>query len=379
MGQHVRMACPAPHPAGHRCPRLPVCFILPPDPLARVLAEGADAQREAALRTIVSSASLRMQRTVVSSLMRTLEGAARDGLLAAPSGVRQSVHDVEHGGSNDLPGRLVRGQDDPPVADDAVNEAFDGAADTWTFYRDVFGRDSVDGRGAELVSSVHYGVDFDNALWNGVQMVYGDGSGTLFARGALTRALDIIGHELTHGVTQHTANLVYSKQSGALNEHFSDVFGTLVKQYTLGQTAEQADWLIGAGTLAPGLGEALRSMKAPGTAWRFDDQPATMDDYRDLPDDNVPSNDNGGVHINSGIPNHAFYLAATSLGGRAWEAAGRIWYTTLTERLSASAQFADAAQATIGVARDLFGAGSDEARAVEDAWTRVGVLGATAR
>ena len=370
---------PDPHPAGHRCPRLPVCFILPPDPLARVLAEGEDAQREAALRTIVSSASLRMQRTVVSSLMRTLEGAARDGLLAAPSGVRQSVHDVEHRGSNDLPGRLVRGQDDPPVADEAVNEAFDGAADTWTFYRDVFGRDSVDGRGAELVSSVHYGVDFDNALWNGVQMVYGDGSGTLFARGALTRALDIIGHELTHGVTQHTANLVYSKQSGALNEHFSDVFGTLVKQYTLGQTAEQADWLIGAGTLAPGLGEALRSMKAPGTAWRFDDQPATMDGYRDLPDDNVPSNDNGGVHINSGIPNHAFYLAATSLGGHAWEAAGRIWYTTLTERLSASAQFADAAQATIGVARDLFGAGSDEERAVEDAWTRVGVLGATAR
>jgi Zn-dependent metalloprotease len=366
----------APHPPGHRCAHDPVCLILPPDALARVIAEGADDQQEAALQTIVSSASLRMQRTVVAALLRTLEGDARSALLAAPSDARQSVYDVEHGGSNDLPGRLVRGQHDPPAADPAVNEAFDGTADTWTFYRDVFDRDSVDGRGGELVSSVHYGVDFDNAMWNGVQMVYGDGSGTLFARGALTRALDIIGHELTHGVTQHTANLVYSKQSGALNEHFSDVFGTLVKQYTLRQSAEQADWLIGAGALAPGLGSALRSMKAPGTAWRFDDQPATMDGYRDLPDDNRPSNDNGGVHINSGIPNHAFYLAATKLGGNAWEAPGRIWFTTLTERLRADARFADAARATIDVARDLFGAGSEEERAVTHAWTEVGVLGA---
>jgi Zn-dependent metalloprotease len=365
------------HPAAGRCPHGPVCFILPPAALARVIGEGEDEQRRAALRTIVSSASLRMQRTVYSTLLRTLEGDARGVLTGAPSGARQSVYDVGHGGNNDLPGRLVRGADDPPAADPAVNEAFDGAAETWTFYRDVFARDSVDGRGAELVSSVHYGVGFDNAMWNGLQMVYGDGSGRLFARGALTRALDIIGHELTHGVTQHTANLVYSKQSGALNEHFSDVFGTLVKQHALGQTAEQADWLIGEGTLAPGLGQALRSMRAPGTAWRFDDQPATMDGYRDLPDDNVPSNDNGGVHINSGIPNHAFYLAATALGGNAWEAAGRIWYSTLTERLDADAQFADAARETVGAARDLFGAGSDEERAVEDAWTAVGVLGAT--
>ena len=368
---------PDPRPARRCCPHAPVCFILPPAALAQVIGEGEADQRRAALRTIVSSASLRMQRTVYSTLLRTLEGDARGALLAAPSGARQSVYDVEHGGNNDLPGRLVRGQDDPRAADAAVNEAFDGAADTWSFYRDVFDRDSVDGRGAELVSSVHYGVDFDNAMWNGVQMVYGDGSGKLFARGALTRAVDIIGHELTHGVTQHTANLVYSKQSGALNEHFSDVFGTLVKQYMLGQSAERADWLIGEGTLAPGLGAALRSMKAPGTAWRFDDQPATMDGYRNLPDDNVPSNDNGGVHINSGIPNHAFYLAATRLGGNAWEAAGRIWYTTLTERLDADAQFADAARATVDVARDLFGAGSDEAAAVEEAWTTVGVLGAT--
>jgi Zn-dependent metalloprotease len=114
-------------------------------------------------------------------------------------------------------------------------------------------------------------------------------------------------------------------------------------------------------------------MKAPGTAWKFDDQPAHMDDYVDLPDDNDPKNDNGGVHINSGIPNHAFYLVATKLGGQAWERAGRIWYTTLTDKLGPHSQFTDLAEATVDVARDLFG-GGDEQRAVEEAWAEVGVL-----
>ena len=122
----------------------------------------------------------------------------------------------------------------------------------------------------------------------------------------------------------------------------------------------------------PKWGRALRSMKAPGTAWEGDQQPATMDDYVELPDDNDPRNDNGGVHINSGIPNHAFYLAATALGGYAWETAGRVWYVTLTELLGPESQFTDAAQATVEVARELFG--DEVERAVTDAWSRVGVL-----
>jgi hypothetical protein len=142
---------------------------------------------------------------------------------------------------------------------------------------------------------VHYGVDFDNAFWNGAQMVYGDGSGRVFVKGALAQSIDVVGHELTHGVTSFTANLAYSKQSGALNESFSDVFGSLVKQRHLNQTADQADWLIGAGTLVPALGKALRSMSAPGTAYDGDRQPDHMDGYVDLPDDNDPRNDNGGV------------------------------------------------------------------------------------
>jgi Zn-dependent metalloprotease len=350
-----------------------VCHIAPPDLLARLIEHGTPEQRRAATLALASSATHRAQRRLVGRLLRELDVDVRGlGLLADAPGGTRSVYDVEHGGFEDLPGKLVRGPDDGPVADEAVNEAFDGAGTTHAFYLEVYERDSVDGKGAGLVSSVHYGVDYDNALWNGSQMVYGDGSGQIFQVGALTRALDVIGHELTHGVTQYTANLTYSKQPGALNEHFSDVFGSLVKQYAAGQNAAQADWLIGAGTLVPSLGRALRSMEAPGTAYEGDNQPSNMRDYVDLPDDNDPANDNGGVHINSGIPNHAFYLAATAIGGNAWEKAGRVWYVTLTERTAAEAQFADVATATVDVAGELFS--SSEQGAIESAWKEVGVI-----
>lgn len=265
----------------------------------------------------------------------------------------------------------MRGHGDPDADDPAVNEAYEGTAKTYGFYKEVFGRDSIDGDGMELVSSVHYGVGFDN---NSAQMVYGDGSGRIFAEGAFTRSLDVIGHELTHGVTERTAGLVYSLQSGALNESFSDVFGSLVKQYSLGQTADQADWLIGEGTLVPQLGQALRSLKKPGSANTGDTQPGHMDDYVELPDDNDPSNDNGGVHINSGIPNRAFSLLATAIGGNAWEKPGRIWYVTLTDRLGQTSNFEEAATATVEVAGELFGSGGSEQEAVQTAWQEVGVL-----
>lgn len=142
----------------------------------------------------------------------------------------------------------------------------------------------------------------------------------------------------TDGVTQRTADLPYHQQSGALNESISDVFGSMVKQYALNmQEAKDADWLIGAEIFMPGVqAQGLRSMKAPGTAYddpRFgkDDQPSHMRDYKELPDDDDPFNDFGGVHVNSGIPNHAFFLVATALGGHSWDRAGPIWYDTLLD------------------------------------------------
>jgi Zn-dependent metalloprotease len=217
---------------------------------------------------------------------------------------------------------------------------------------------------------VHYGRKYDNAFWNGQQMVFGDGDGELFNR--FTRSLDVIAHELTHGVTGDEVNLVYIGESGALNESVSDVFGSLVKQYAAKQTAAKADWLIGAGLLGPQVqGVALRSMKAPGTAFDDpvlgkDDQPSTMAAYVHT------SADNGGVHTNSGIANHAFYLAATAIGGYAWEKAGRIWYETLRDKsLRATATFAQFADCTIANADHLFGA--SVRKAVVAAWTGVGV------
>jgi Zn-dependent metalloprotease len=324
---------------------------------------------------MAASASLRTRRSILGTLVREQGVAAFAQALMPPStGKQVTVYDAHHGGRSGLPGEKKRGTDDGPSSDTAVNEAYDGSDQTYGFYQDVFERDSVDNHGLELVSSVHYGVNFDNAFWDGSQMVYGDGSGRIFAVGALTTAIDVIAHELTHAVTMFTANLEYHGQSGALNESFSDVFGSLVLQHSRGESAEQAEWLIGKGTLAPGLGEALRSMKDPGNAFPGDQQPAHMRDYRDLPDDNDPRNDNGGVHINSGIPNRAFYLASMAIGGNAWEKAGRIWYVTLTERLGATADFAEAANATVAVAGELFSEGGAEQSAVQTAWQEVGVL-----
>ncbi|MEU0291621.1 M4 family metallopeptidase [Streptomyces microflavus] len=203
------------------------------------------------------------------------------------------------------------------------------------------------------------------------QMVFGDGDGEIFLD--FTYAIDVIAHELAHGLTQYTANLRYEGQSGALNESVSDVFGSLVKQYSLGQSAEQADWLIGAGLLAPRVsGDALRSMKAPGTAYDDDvlgkdPQPASMEEYVETEEDN------GGVHINSGIPNRAFYLLATALGGNAWERAGQIWFDVLTGgELTATADFAEFARLTVAAAGDRFGE-RGEREAVLKAWSEVGV------
>jgi Zn-dependent metalloprotease len=173
-------------------------------------------------------------------------------------------------------------------------------------------------------------------------MDYGDGDGIVFDR--FTRSLDVVGHELTHGVVTFTANLDYEDQPGALNEHFADVMGILVRQWRKNQSAAKASWLIGAELLKPApTRRALRDMAAPGTAYvddpdlGTDPQPKHMDDFYDGPDDN------GGVHINSGILNHAFFKVATALGGKAWEKAGRIWYEAL-RMLSAKSQFQEAAE-----------------------------------
>ncbi len=346
----------------NRPDRHPLLCIVPPHLLTH-LAQQRDPRLRAladqALRTLLASEQIRGGR-------RAIGGIA--SLAATPAGVKQrTIFDAGHGST--LPSLLVRGEGDAPSADVSVNEAYDGLGATWDLYFSAYQRNSIDGRGLRLDASVHYRQQFDNAFWDGQQMVFGDGDGVIFER--FTKSLAVIGHELTHGVTQYEANLAYEGQPGALNESVSDVFGSLVKQFKLGQTADQADWLIGEGLFTPSVkGVALRSMKDPGTAYDDprlgkDPQPANMRDYVDTQDDN------GGVHINSGIPNRAFCLAALALGGYAWVKAGRVWYLTLTETLKERASFRDAAAATTAVAgREL---GADGANAVREAWRTVGV------
>jgi Zn-dependent metalloprotease len=185
--------------------------------------------------------------------------------MEAAAGLSRIIYSADNGGS--LPGRQLRGEGGAPTGDPAADEAYDGAGATYSLFSEIFNRDSIDGNGLRLDSTVHYRTGYDNAFWNGRQMVYGDGdedlpeSQRLFNR--FTIAVDIIGHELAHGVTQHTANLIYQGQSGALNESMSDVFGALVKQRLLGQAPAAADWIIGEGLFTANVsGVGIRSMKS---------------------------------------------------------------------------------------------------------------------
>jgi Zn-dependent metalloprotease len=341
--------------------------------LDEIIRNGTSGQRAFALQTIAVSDRLRSHRNVMTD--RKARGAMGAMVGNVSAGKQRTIYDAKNGSS--LPGTKVRGEGDPPSTDPAVNEAYDGSGVTYDIFKAIYDRDSIDNNGLKLDSTIHYQKGYDNAFWDGKQMVYGDGdedlplADRLFNR--FTIAIDVIGHELTHGVTQYEANLRYLAQSGALNESLSDVFGSLVKQYNLSQTAADADWIIGEGLFTSNVnGVGIRSMKAPGTAYNDpvlgkDPQPAHMKDYVNT------LNDNGGVHINSGIPNHAFYLIALELGGNAWEKAGAIWYRALTQKLVTDSNFADAANLTFMAAAELYGAGSLEQQAVQKGWAEVGL------
>lgn len=270
-----------------------------------------------------------------------------------------------------LPGDVARLEGQPPVRDLAVNEAYDALGTTYGFFWNVYGRDSLDDRGMPLQATVHYGKNYVNAFWNGKAMVIGDGDGQLFNR--FSMVTDVMAKELAKGIIAFEADLSYWGEEGALIESVSDVFGCLVKQYLLQQTAEEADWLMGQGLFTASVkAVAIRSLKAPGTA--FDDpmlgkdqQPAHMRDFVKTDEDQ------GGIHFNSGIPNHAFYLAATEIGGFAWEKAGLIWYTALKKKPGKDANFQGWARSTYQTAGELFGEGSTEQGAVRHGWEQVGL------
>ncbi len=281
----------------------------------------------------------------------------------------RNVYDA--GGGDSLPGSLSIAEGGQQVGDAVIAAAYDNTGTTWDCFSQIFGRDSFNGSGGELRSTVHYGRNYNNAFWNGQQMVYGDGDGQVL--GPLATSLDVTAHELGHGVTQFTANLVYQNEPGALNEAMSDIFGAVCEAF--------ADGGVNGDTWK--LGEDIYTPNQPGDALRYMDNP-TVDgqSYDFYPERYTGGQDNGGVHLNSGIANLAFKLAVT--GGAhprnktavqvpaiGMDKAGAIFYRALTVYMGSTTNFAAAREATVQAAQDLYGA--SEVNAIAAAWAAVGV------
>jgi Zn-dependent metalloprotease len=321
------------HKLHHKCR----CLFVPP----QILENLARAGIEEALPSIQQSKLSREKRGVRVNNMDEFMSLAAVGVST------RQVYDCQNQWNQRV--KLVREEGRPVTGDETTDNAYDYAGKVREYYKNVLNRNSIDNASMNLILNVHFGVKYQNAFWDGDEMTFGDGDDKIFINFA--KSLDVVAHELTHGVTQWEANLVYKGQSGALNEHFSDVFGSVITQYVEGQTADTADWLIGDEIMGPELyGEALRSMSEPGTAYDNpllgkDSQPGHMKDYYSGPADNY------GVHINSGIPNKAFYLAAKEME-LGTDKAALIWYHAL-QKLWPTANFNDAVKVIVESARIL--------------------------
>lgn len=333
------------------------CSIIPLKVLEKLSEDGSlsDASRRSFLDTSRLDPKLRR--------LRNAQPAA--GLLGmAPLTATPSVMVFDCRETTSLPGALVPTPD--KSTDASARRVFAETTAVAEFFSTCFGWNSVDGRGMTLVSSLHYGSRYNNAMWNGAQMIYGDGDGEIFVD--FSAGIDVIAHELTHGVTQNTAGFVYRDQPGALNESISDVFGSMYRQWREKQTVDRADWLIGAEILGPaararGL-TCLRDMANPGADHCLSPQPSHYSDY-------IPG---GDVHDNSGIPNRAFHLAAMALGGNSWTRAGKVWFAALTSRRTLkTSSIARFAGQTLTSAQTMFKADPAVYAAVSNAWKTVGV------
>jgi Zn-dependent metalloprotease len=354
---------------GSDCSHIRSCFILSEPEYWEVILQGTPEQKELAAKNLRVASDLRTQRAVLGNMPAefTLSVGQKTRMIYDANNRRLVLHD--------LPGKLIRKEgDENDSGDTSIDNVYKYAGITFDFYMEVFSRISIDNNYMPIVVTANYDRGFDNAFWNGQQMVFGDGGGQA-AWNDPTEFLDIMGHELTHGVIDKTADLEYRRQSGALNESIADIMASCIKQRFLGQSVETADWLIADGIYKTprAHGTWLRSLKNPSLrstvlpGMQPFKLPGHMDDFvqTDL--------DDGGVHINSGIPNKAFCIAAMEIGGNAWEKAGVVWYRTLLEKLHRTSQFIDAATGSIEVAGELYGKDSKEQEAVRKGWSEVGV------
>jgi Zn-dependent metalloprotease len=365
----VASATTAPGPVAAQVPIVSSGFV-PPFVLEQVTqSESADDEtRESARATLKIDAKIRTQKVAL------VGPAARDephDPAVPPLQLHRLVYDAK--GTASLPGTLARAEGVPRITDRRINNAYDGMGITLKFFYTVFGRNALDGNGKNALATIHYDPEpqnplgYNNAFWNGTQFAFGDGDGIIFDY--FSDSLDVVAHEMTHAITQYTARFGYTKQAGGLNESISDVFGAMVEQWYFNQVAADADWLTGQNLFPIAIkGSALRNIAHPGTAFNdpvlgLDRQISHFSQYNDSLD----------VHLTSGIPNRAFYLAAIGFGGHTWEKAGKIWYATLTDpRIKPTATFKEWADVTVDQAKQLFDVSASII--VRNAWVAVGVL-----
>jgi zinc metalloprotease ZmpA len=267
-----------------------------------------------------------------------------------------------------------------------ATDAHYGLELTWDYYKNMFGRNGIDGSGRTTYSRVHYGTRYVNAFWSDTCfcMSYGDGDGATYLP---LVAIDVAGHEMSHGVTASTAKLIYSGESGGLNEANSDIFGTMV-EYAANNAKNPPNYLIGERIFAANNGVAV-----PTTALRFMFKPSLDGASPDCYSANLGSLD---VHYSSGVANHFYYLLAegvtvpagftskltasqlvcngnTAIAGIGRDAAARIWYRALTVYMTSNTNYAGARAATLSAAKDLYGTGSAQYNTVASAWSAVSV------
>jgi Zn-dependent metalloprotease len=320
-------------------------------------------QRKHFADTIKIDNEFRKLRTQANKLSRVASAMAPAVALAAVAAAPAiTVFNCNHGQT--LPGAQVP---NPANSSDATaKRAFVETSSVATFYSQVFGRNSIDGAGMTLISSIHYGTNYNNAFWNGSQMTYGDGDGSIFVD--FTKGDDVIGHELTHGVTQHSLQLNYTNEAGGLNESLSDCFGSMFRQWENKQSVNQADWLIGKDIMGPAAiakgFTCLRDMANPAAKHCLAPQPTKFSQVK-------PGMD---PHLSSGPPNLAFFTIAKAVGGNSWDKVGQIWYKSMTGFGPTPAMKMKAfANRTRAVAAQLNPGNTAVANAVDAGWKKVGL------
>lgn len=342
--------------------RLRGCAITPDFVWEKMIKEGSEEQRNIAIKNLEIANRFRTGRELTRGMPRPIYA------LSAKAAKNRTIYTMRNSENYlNLPGEAIMHEgDDESGHDEDTIKCYQNSGHVYDFFKETFGRVSIDDNAYPLNMSVHFGTNFGNAFWApwSLSWAFGEGGDGFFKAGKMTDA-SVVFHEYQHGVTQYTSQFEYENEAGGLNESMSDVFSAICEQKMNNQGFEQASWLIGDGTIEDGVGKALRSMEDPGNtskSHQWDEQIQHYDNF----------DPHMGPHTCSGIPNKAFYLGCKEIGGYSWEKPGKIWYQALTSGVRPFCTFKEFADSTLTWAKTLYG--TNEAKALENAWNQVGII-----